>query len=562
MERLNMKRYVWMIVLMLLPASVVFAQEVVNRNIEAVIPNAGHYVVAIIAGFVLAVAFQLILTNLSVAAGLEAASAVTKPENARKKSGPSKPESESNTVGENVRMISSAFGIWAVVTATIALFFASWLATELSLTTSTTVGAVIGLVIWGLFYVAMMTIEVNALSSLVGSLVRLASSGLRSAYNATTAMFSKSDHAKIEDTAASVANAVKEEIFGTTSSSDIRKQLKEYINQLKPRDVDPKEFAATFAEMLNNTEIRAIVQEDYWDTETIYAELRNKGMEEKGARKLASKSKDIFSVIKEEKGKDKSIADKVIDTSMRATGMSPAEAEETRKQFENYLRRSGREELDPDSIKGDIEKLFSDPKGASRSLKERLKHINRDTISSVISANSDMPREEVEKRTDQIYSVVENLRSGAAEIRQNIIMKMKDYMNSLDNPELQYEDVVHDVETLFHDPKAGAEALMHRIKSIDRETIKHMISYRKDMSEEDAERLISRIEMARDNVKNKVDQMQSEIKRRVEDAKVEAVHQANEVRKTAATAAWWAFAAASISGVGAVLGGIIASNTF
>jgi F0F1-type ATP synthase membrane subunit b/b' len=104
--------------------------------------------------------------------------------------------------------------------------------------------------------------------------------------------------------------------------------------------------------------------------------------------------------------------------------------------------------------------------------------------------------------------------------------------------------------------------LMHRIKSIDRETLKHMLSYRKDISEEDAERIISRIEMARDNVKNKVEQMQVEIKRRIEDAKVEAVHQANEVRKTAATAAWWAFATAIISGVGAVMGGIIASTTF
>jgi hypothetical protein len=460
-------------------------------------------------------------------------------------------------------MVSSAFGIWTLITATIALFFASWLAAELSLTASATVGAVIGLVIWGLFYVAMMTIEVNALSSLVGSLVKLASSGLKSAYNATAAMFTKSEQSRIEDTAAKVTSAVKEEIFGTTSASDIRKQLKEYINQIKPQDINPREFAASFAEMLNNTEIRAIVQEDHsWDTETIYAELRNTGMEEKGAKKLASKSKDIFSLIKDEKGKDKNLADKIIDTSMRATGMSPAEAEETRKRFEDYLRRSGREELDPDALKGDIERLFSDPKGASRSLKERLQHIDRNTISSAISANTDMSREEIEKRTDQVYSVIENLRSGAKEIRQNIIRKLRDYMDSLDNPDLQYDEVAHDVETLFHDPKAGAEALMHRIKSIDRETLKHMISYRKDMSEEDAERLISRIEMARDNVKMKIEQMQSEIKRRLEDAKVEAINQANEVRKTAATAAWWAFATAAISAVGAVLGGIVASNTF
>jgi hypothetical protein len=557
-----MKKYIWMMLLFILPSGILFAQQALEGGAMTIIPNAGHYIVAIIAGFVLAVAFQLILTNLSVAAGLEAAATVTNPDKARRSSGAgtrSSDEGESNTIGENVRMISSTFGIWTLVTATVSLFFASWLAAELSLTTSVTVGAVIGLVIWGLFYVAMMTIEVNALSSLVGSMVRLASAGLRSAYNATTSMFNKSEQAKIEDTAARVTMAVKEEIFGTTNSSDIKDQLKDYIKQLKPRDIDPKEFAAGFAEMLDQTEIRAVLQDNLtWDTETVYAQLRSRGMEEKGARKLASKSKNIFSVIKEEQSKDKSLADKVIDGSMRATGMSSSEAEETRKKIEDYFRKSGKEELNPDAIKSDLERLFSDPSGASRSLKERLDYIDRETISSAISANTDMPKEEIDRRTDQVYSAVEKLRTGASDLKESVIVKMKDYFDSLDNPELRYDDIADDVQKLFHDPKAGVESLMHRIQSINRETLKHMLSYRKDISEEDAERIISRIEMARDNVKNKIDQMQMEIKRRMEDVKVEAVNQANEVRKTAATAAWWAFATAAISGVGAVMGGIIA----
>jgi hypothetical protein len=561
---MNMKRYIWLMVLLILPSTLLFAQEVVDRTVYGAIPNAGHYVVAIIAGFVLAVAFQLILTNLSVAAGLGAASTVTDPDKVRKSSGgKSSAPDEGNTVGESVRMVSSAFGVWTLITATIALFFASWLAAELSLTADATVGAVLGLVVWGLFYVAMMTIEVNALSSLVGSLIRLASSGLRTAYNATSSMFTKSDQAKVEDTAARVTSAVKEEIFGTADSSDIKDQLKDYLKQLKPRDIDPREFAAGFAEMLNNTEIRAIVQENHsWDTETVYAQLRSHGMEEKGARKLASKSKDILSVIKEERGKDKSLADKVIDGSMKAAGIPENEVRETRQKFEDYLRRSGREELDPDAIKADLERLFSDPKGASRSLKDRFAHVDRETISSALSANGNMSKEEINKRTNQIYSVIEKIKTGTTDFKESIIRKMRDYMDSLDNPDLRYDDVAQDVQKLFHDPKAGAEALMHRIKSVDRETIKHMLSYRKDISEEDAERIISKVEMARDNVKGKVEQMQSEIKRRINDAKVEAVHQADEVRKTAATAAWWAFATAIISGIGAVMGGLIATNSF
>lgn len=79
------------------------------------------------------------------------------------------------------------------------------------------------------------------------------------------------------------------------------------------------------------------------------------------------------------------------------------------------------------------------------------------------------------------------------------------------------------------------------------------------MTEEDAERIISRIESARDRVIGKVEQMGAEVRRRLDAAKQEALHQADEARKIAATAAWWAFASAVVSGVAAVLGGIVAA---
>ena len=87
----------------------------------------------------------------------------------------------------------------------------------------------------------------------------------------------------------------------------------------------------------------------------------------------------------------------------------------------------------------------------------------------------------------------------------------------------------------------------------------HIISKANTILEEDAERIISRIESARDKVIGKVEQMGTEVRRRLDAAKQEALHQADEARKIAATAAWWAFASAVVSGVAAVLGGIVAA---
>lgn len=553
-----MKRSLCIMALFLLPAMTLFAQDITEADVVA--PDAGHYIVAIIAGFVLAVAFQLILSNLSVAAGLEVLSSVTTVKRGRKKRSHESDES-SNTIGENIRMVSSAFGIWTLVTATIALFFASWLAAELSLTGNETVGAVIGLVIWGLFYVAMMTIEVNALSSLVGSLIKFAASGLKTAYNSAVSIFSRSDEKKTEDIAVRVTRAVKEEIFGNIDADDVQEQIQKYISQLKPQRIDPHEFAVEFSKLLDKTEIQAITAHEgaMYDRDTIYATLRNSGYEEEKAHSYSQRTAEAINIFREESKSGKSRADMFLDTAIRVTGMSKEDAEQTRIKFENYLRKTGKEELQPEAIKADLEKLFSDPSGAAISLKERFKNVDRESIASVLSSETNMSREQIDKRVDQIYSVIETLRNAPDQIANRVVTKLANFLNSLDNEDLQYDGIAHDVEKLFSDPKAGAESLMRRVKSIDRETLKRMLAYRKDISDEKAERIISNIERARDRVMDKVNQMQHEIERRVEDAKLQAVHQADEVRKTAATAAWWAFATAIISGIGAVMGGMIAA---
>ncbi|MGE5498133.1 MAG: hypothetical protein ACM3Q2_08690, partial [Syntrophothermus sp.] len=258
-----MKWYKLSVLPVLFPA-LLYAQNAVDRILvpEQVqtAPNAGHYIVALIAGVILAVAFQLILTNLSVAAGLNVLSTVTSTDKKGSNKNQHVSDSDSPTIGESARTISSAFGIWTLLTASIALFFASWLAGELSLTSSPTIGAVLGLVIWGLFYVAMMTIEVSAISSLVGSLVRLAATGLKTAYSMTSSIFTKSDETKMADTAAKITGAVKEELFGDVDSDDVKKQVQAYINQLKPQHIDPHQIAMEFAKVLDHTELQAIEQ--------------------------------------------------------------------------------------------------------------------------------------------------------------------------------------------------------------------------------------------------------------------------------------------------------------
>ena len=128
-------------------------------------------------------------------------------------------------------------------------------------------------------------------------------------------------------------------------------------------------------------------------------------------------------------------------------------------------------------------------------------------------------------------------------------------------PELQYEGIKHDIQMLFHDPKAGADALIRRLKAMDRDTLKAIIASRKDVSDEDAEHIVLQMERARDETIARYERMRDEVQHRIEEAKERALREAEETRKAARNAAWWTFGSAISSACAAVIGGVLSTYT-
>ena len=325
-----------------------------------VIPAGSSLVVAVLAGVVLAIAFQMILTNLSVAAGISLIGPFDEDDKGKSRRGTA-PSAEE--VFEEVREVTGAFGLWAVITTSLAMLFACWLAVSLSLTDSVLIGATLGLVVWGLFYIVLTTIEATAISSAVGALFRLAMSGFRTVASATSSLF---------------------------------------------------------------------------------------------------------------------------DTDRQAT---------------------------------------ADAGGGMT-----------DAVAGVLQREGDVQR-----------------------IRRDL----RDYLRkaAVGNPELNFDDVRDDVSLMIHDPKAGAEALRDRWQAMDRDTLRSLIaSSRSDISERDAETLLTQLESTRDEALAQADKLKAKARRELRRARREAMEQAEEVRKVAAEAAWWAFGTAAISGAAAVVGGVLGAT--
>ena len=221
-----------------------------------------------------------------------------------------------------------------------------------------------------------------------------------------------------------------------------------------------------------------------------------------------------------------------------------------------YLRSTDKEELNPTGIKRDLKLLLNDPRAGTENLQERLSQFDRSTLVALLSQREDISEADVNRVVDQILEVRDQILSQlqmvqeqAKAILDRILTKIKDYLNSLDRPELAYEGIKRDIKTLFDDPQAGFEALKDRFSQIDRDTLVAILSSRDDISEADAERLISQIERTRDRALQRAERIQNEAAIRLEKAKLYAAKQMDETRKAAATASWWLFFTALISAV-------------
>jgi hypothetical protein len=252
-------------------------------------------------------------------------------------------------------------------------------------------------------------------------------------------------------------------------------------------------------------------------------------------------------------------------TPQRLAVRAQTKAHDFQTALEDYLRNTDKNELNPDGIKRDLGLLFQDPRLGLEHLGDRLSHVDRDTIVALLSQREDISPAEAEQIVDRILSVrdrvanqLEMVKAKVQSVIDGVLAKIRNYLNALERPELNYEGIQQDVRTLFDDPNAGFEALRDRLSHFDRDTLVAVLSSRDDISPADANRIIDRVEGVRTNVLHRAERIQERIQARLADLKYQAQAQAEATRKSAATAAWWLFATAFTSGVAAAVAGAIA----
>lgn len=581
--------------------------------------SGGQLLIAIAAGVVLAFSFQWLLTNLTAAVGLSALRRWVDPvarAGSRRRHG-----KDQNRVGrayalrisgeregwdDSALKLESGLGIWALATSCLALFFACWLAGELIRMRNDLQGAILGLVVWGVFLGTMMRLEAGMASSLLGLVAHKARDGIGILLGPARAAAGAVAHAheraarreEAVETAEEVAAAVRRELFPEKDSmpegEGIGEKLRDFVrDRVKPKALDIAHLGQEVKELLTDPEIIALAKRgELMDIDRArFAEIvaGRTDLDKQQVERVIGALHGTWSRFLGEhapgrpgerpKGQPKS-------------AVSRESLAAKYRQFKEFLRSTGREELRPERLEEEVKTLVLDPRAGLAQLRQHFQELDRESLVEALKARNDITAEEANRIAEQIdlargkvLSAREQAEHRAEELRDRILAKIRDHVYAAQKPELDYAGFEADFRQLFDDPKAGYAGLKERLQSLDRDSIIALLSSG-GMDREDAEKLVEKGEQARawaegvaesakagvaeladkivtakEAVLERARLIEAEIGRRLEAAKIASQEQAEAARKVAASAAWWMLGIGLASALAAMLGGLAAAAT-
>lgn len=232
-------------------APISLAQEVLTPEEASVLFSGPQFLVALLAGVLMAFAFQLLLTNFSVAVGISSWEI------------DSDSDDESESLGSKIRATQTKIGAWALLTVSIALFIACFLAVKLSLIESESLGAIIGVVIWSTYFSLVIWFGSSAVGSFIGSIASTVTSGFQTLMGTATAgIGANSAKKQLVSTAEDITAAVRRELTSGFNPEDIRNTLQTSLGSLQLPKLDITEIRNQFDQLLKDTDLQSIANSD------------------------------------------------------------------------------------------------------------------------------------------------------------------------------------------------------------------------------------------------------------------------------------------------------------
>jgi hypothetical protein len=544
-----------------------------------VLPDIGGigFFVVIIVGVILALGFQAVLTAFSCAMGLSLTPNLMKAEASRKVKRLAA-ETEEDELSEDHATgktgIINGLGTWALVTTSVALFAASWLAVRLAVVPPPEDGVILALAIWASFFLLVSYLEWQGVRSLIGGVMSIASSNLYSGIDFLRGLSFRSEAGKIEAYGRKTARGIYQELSELAQKDRLDKKLSKYLLQLKPSGLDFDKIHDEIVDLLNQLRIEqnAEIHEDQVARIfSVHLEKDHKYLNRDNIAKLTQTVKKAARTARDGKGP----IEKAVVMAKDGLSLSTEEVQALEQRFRDFLEAAKRSAVDPDSLRADIEDIIQHPEAAVDIIRARLSHFDRDTLKALIAQSGLIDNAKIDAFVEDVIDVVDSLKSeyeetaGAARkavavltaaVPHTIEQKLASYFASLDRPELNYEAIKMDVEDIMNDPKAAPAIVKNRLSQIDKDTLIALIRSNPWINPEQSNILADQIGESFEKVTENISLLQTKALSQYERVRYQAILAAEHARENAIAAAWWVVSTAVLSGGAAALGGYVATR--
>jgi hypothetical protein len=343
----------------------------------ALIFSGPQFFIALLSGLILTFGFQLLLTNLSVAAGLSYVGN----------------SSSGSSSGGGGKKISTAFGVWTLITVSLALFFACFLAVKLSLYNSVMLGAITGLVVWGLYFCLLFWFSSTTVGSLIGSVVKTATSSFQSLLGAATgAVGAKMAGNQVVDTVEATAAAVRRELTSGWDGVDIKSTLQDYVRTLSSPALEIEGLEAEFERLIRESDITSIADRD------TLGQLNRDSFE-----KLVSGRTDLS------RKEVSRIADRLYGTWRKALGKSSSK--DSLGELVDYLKSAHPEELVTGALGDRLDAFLDEFRQQRKGQQSGLMNQGVSTLMAIVTGRADLSDLDVEKISGRLKQLKQEVGS-------------------------------------------------------------------------------------------------------------------------------------------------------
>lgn len=538
-----------------------------------------NYFVTVLFGVMLAIGFQFLLTSLSLAIGVSAIPNLKESYvESRYGSNDSDNDRDWNETKESTDtgvVISSAFGVWNVLTAAVSLFGATALALTLTPVVTTTIAITLGLTIWAVFYLLMFYLEGKMVGTAIGSLINTAVSGLRAGADTVKSIFTPSPTSQVQSVADNTIEKFRQEMTATFDTDGIAEAINNFTQKVGNKvDNATDKITNKIEGVPSYDKLKADLQETLSKAHKDSGSNPAKWTAIQSAIQTAIDQSDSDDESNDGQKKDRVAQLKQLvaqfqsgSGSGRQNGVQlPSTYDEYVGKLNEWLENATPDDFDTDQLKTQVQGFFNDPQGTSTAVLDRVKKMDKKTVVDVLTKNTSLQREQVEQYADKVTEVLSQLQSSTGDLTnnetvRNIQNKVTSFINGVQGNDstgngtgFDFASLKNQFLSVINNPQDTFETVSGRIKNYRRQDLVDALVANTSLSHSDINKAVAQVESAQNTVKDQLQAAADAANGAKNQAARRAVIQADGARKAAVAASWWLFAAIVLSGVAAVFG--------